>query len=223
MTERDSTAATKGNRTMPRVTRAKQPPLSPVELELLLRALNRRHPGLTIAFNLMGRLGLRAGEALAARESWIHDLTGENAVFVIPPEATKTGVGRTLPIPGALKLALLHRPFQDQLDALETKRSNPPLSRNRWGGPPTQQYMTRCLRNVATLVLKRSLRSHTLRHTFATRLLPHTNLRVVQLTLGHKSIKSTELYTHPTLTDIRNALDRLEVESISAYLGETNQ
>ena len=39
---------------------------------------------------------------------------------------------------------------------------------------------------------------HTLRHTYADRLLAYTNLRVVQLLLGHKSITSTQIYTHPT-------------------------
>jgi site-specific recombinase XerD len=52
---------------------------------------------------------------------------------------------------------------------------------------------------------------HKLRHSFATRLLQSENIRTVQELLGHKSISSTQIYTHLSQPQLRDATVRNRV------------
>lgn len=59
-----------------------------------------------------------------------------------------------------------------------------------------------CMRDLfvkacAKAGIKKPVQSHSLRHAFATHLLERgVNIRVIQTLLGHRSLRSTEIYTH---------------------------
>lgn len=59
----------------------------------------------------------------------------------------------------------------------------------------------------------KAVRSHSLRHAFATHLLEKgVNIRIIQTLLGHSSLRSTEMYTHVSKTylqDTKSPLDSL--------------
>lgn len=67
----------------------------------------------------------------------------------------------------------------------------------------------RFLRRLSLQSIGRSIYPHVLRHTFATDLTDFTNLRVIQILLGHKRLNSTQVYTHPNSDQLQSAVDNL--------------
>jgi len=69
-------------------------------------------------------------------------------------------------------------------------------------------------RSVSKAGIKKTIKPHTLRHSFATHLLENgTNLRYIQTLLGHTSPKTTETYTHATtkkLNEVKSPLDFMD-------------
>ncbi len=68
----------------------------------------------------------------------------------------------------------------------------------------------RVLRSLSLQSIGRPVYPHMLRHTFATRLLSVSNLRIVQKVLGHKHIASTQIYTHPSNDEIADAINKMK-------------
>jgi tyrosine recombinase XerC len=116
---------------------------------------------------------------------------------------------RQIPIgPGAVK-AILH--------FLDLRRADPgaaafdaePLFINKHG----QRLSTRSVRRkldkyLLEAGLDLSVSPHTLRHSFATHMLRRgADLRSVQEMLGHQSLSTTQIYTHVSGEDVREAFD----------------
>jgi site-specific recombinase XerD len=80
--------------------------------------------------------------------------------------------------------------------------------------PTSAQKAFQRARERARIVKRISF--HTLRHTFATHLLEDgTNVRTIQSLLGHRSLESTQRYTHLAknyLNQTKSPLDRLRGE-----------
>ncbi|MCA8992071.1 MAG: tyrosine recombinase XerC [Planctomycetaceae bacterium] len=88
-------------------------------------------------------------------------------------------------------------------------RASGPLFTNRFGTRLTTRSVGRMLEKYIKQVGLDSITSpHTLRHSFATHLLDGgADLRAVQELLGHKSLTTTQIYTHVSTRRMRETFD----------------
>jgi integrase/recombinase XerC len=85
-----------------------------------------------------------------------------------------------------------------------------PVFTNRFGRRLTTRSVGRMLEKYLQVTgLDRRTSPHTLRHSFATHLLDRgADIRSVQELLGHKSLVTTQIYTHVSTANLRAAYER---------------
>ena len=192
--------------------------LSFMECEKLLTEL--RHPSTSIrtteqnlrnhaCATLMLEAGLRIGEVVRLR---IDDL-----VFGGKPKPTlickagiaEKGCNREIPLTRAAEQAI-----QQMIDKvwhdLDSDFMFPAFPGRLKHRPITPRQLERIISLAAKNSIGRHIRPHVLRHTFATRLMKYANMRIVQTLLGHKSITSTQVYTHPGKDDLEIAIAAMQ-------------
>jgi len=150
--------------------------------------IDPRYPAL---ITLMSRGGLRLSEVarLKARDV---DLKGG----VITVRSGKGRKDRAIPIPKGSK-----RHLQVILRFLKGEDPIFPWSR---------RTINRIVKRIAEKAgIEKRVTPHTLRHTAATRMLKRgMNIRAVQKVLGHKSLTTTQRYTHLTIEDLKEEMER---------------
>jgi len=150
---------------------------------------------------LMYACGLRISEATTLE---IGAIDGANRLLRIIGKGDKQ---RLVPLPA---------PLLDELRGLWRSHRHPRwLFPNRDGANPVSPHVLGRTFRAATAAanITQPITAHSLRHSYATRLLEHgVDTRVVQILLGHANIATTAIYTHltePTRVSLRGVLDRL--------------
>jgi integrase/recombinase XerC len=90
------------------------------------------------------------------------------------------------------------------------RKPNAPVFTNKFGKRLTTRSVGRLLeKHLKTAGLDRRTTPHTLRHSFATHLLDRgADIRSVQELLGHKSLATTQIYTHLSTAGLRRIYEK---------------
>jgi len=167
----------------------------------------RKHP-LPLAWHLMLHAGLRVGEVV--KLAWCDVLWQAQPKDAIDIDAAiaKGGRARTIPVSKHLASIIL-AVWKQQSDRYDWAPAHYALATRPNARPVSIRTIERAVATVGHAAGGTVITPHTLRHTFATRLLRVTNLRTVQLALGHARIGTTEIYTHPNQDDLRKAISQI--------------
>ncbi|KLI76431.1 MULTISPECIES: site-specific tyrosine recombinase XerD [Lacticaseibacillus] len=142
-------------------------------------------------FELMYATGLRVSELIGLRMDQLHlamnllQVTGKGdkeRLVPISPQATEW----------------VNRYLRDARPQLIKQQQPKAVFVNFHGHALTRQAIWKNLKTyIASVGIQKDVTPHTLRHSFATRLLENgADLRVVQELLGHSDISTTQIYTH---------------------------
>lgn len=152
--------------------------------------------------------GLRVGELVQLRQSDLYFHGCIVSQLVIRAEISKTKTERTIPISQRLTVAIQILKTQVWLKdgALLNHYA---FYCNNFDKHITSRQVERIVLHAGHVALNRRVTPHMLRHTFGTRVLRKSNMRVTQELLGHRRISSTQIYTHPNNQDKKDAIDGL--------------
>ncbi len=171
--------------------------------EVSLLFSSTTNPKHRLLLKLIYSCGLRVSEAATLKTT---DLDLDNRTLHI--RCGKGKRDRIVPIPESL--------CKEIREFILPSNQNPYLFVSRPGreGHLTTMSVNMIVKKATRkAAIKKSVRPHTLRHSFATHLLEQgTDIRYIQEFLGHKRITTTELYTQVSrvsLKGISNPLDKL--------------
>jgi len=171
-----------------------------------MRIINAvEHPLYRNCLNVMYSCGLRLGEAVKIQVSHIEKSTSSLTII------GKYNRQRLAPIPPTTLQALR--------DVWKIHRHKKYLFPNRYAKTHVSYSTVRVAFKQACLSVGiKDVTPHVFRHSFATRLLENgVDTRIVQMLLGHSSIRSTQIYTHlttPIQVTVRKAIEKIMTSPI---------
>ncbi|MFP6659764.1 MAG: tyrosine recombinase XerC [Pirellulales bacterium] len=148
--------------------------------------------------------GLRVSELVGLREG---DLDFDGGVVRVLGKGKRE---RLTPIGSFAVRALRNWLAVRKLAADQPDGAAAPVFVNKFGRPITTRSVARMLEKYLKLTgLDMRTSPHTLRHSFATHLLDAgADIRSVQELLGHKSLVTTQIYTHLSTAGLREAYEK---------------
>lgn len=180
--------------------------LRTLPLDLSPRNWKKARNVLAILFMLDA--GLRVGEVINVTYSDSFFQNEPVQTLILRPAFTKRHREREIPLTDRLRFAL-KRFCPGRLMIENFPLTQKLISRTPQGPPLTTRAIEKMTENAGMNSLHFPVHPHMLRHTWATRLLKLTDIRTVQILLGHAHLSSTQIYTHPNSDDMKTAIGKL--------------
>ncbi len=148
--------------------------------------------------------GLRVSELVGLCDG---DLDFEEGIVRVRGKGRKE---RLAPVGSFAARALRDWLAARKLSPKEASGTEAPVFTNKFGRRITTRSVARTLdKHLRTTGLDSRTSPHTLRHSFATHLLDRgADIRSVQELLGHKSLVTTQIYTHLSMANLQAAYER---------------
>lgn len=197
---------------VPKLTRKLPEVLEHNEIESMLETMDMSRPSAQrnrAIIEVMYSCGLRVSELIGLK---INDIDYLEQLVLVTGKGNKQ---RLIPIGSeALKHTQLYLNHIRNQQA-ESKSGAGILFLNNRGGALSRVYVFKLIKRLAAEAgIRKNVSPHTLRHSFATSLVEAgADLRAVQQMLGHKSITTTEIYTHLDRTYLKDVLKQYHPRS----------
>jgi len=179
-----------------------------LSLPALRSAIDLQKQPLRLGLALMLDAGLRVGEITKLAWVDLQWLGKPKTILEVPASAAKGHHVRRLPITpwllGQIEAALCYH-----FTPLRFLASHYLLARVPGGNPIDIRSIERTVTKLGRDAIGQRITPHTLRHTFATRLLEVSDLRCVQEALGHRRVNTTQIYTHTNPDRMHAALCKM--------------
>ncbi|MBA7608981.1 Tyrosine recombinase XerD [subsurface metagenome] len=189
--------------------------INETEIQKLLSAAQLRDTRDFVMIFLALSTGLRVSELVGLFIEDVCPFNEVSRILSVPSRIGKGGKKRDIPLNQDTRDILTEfiriKGIRQQLTNSDSFLFVSHHTRN----PLSSRDFQRIVKNLSIKSIGRSITPHTLRHTYATRLLRHTNLRVIQELLGHAWLNTTQIYTHVSIDDAQQAISNFKLPSTS--------
>jgi len=153
--------------------------------------------------------GLRNSEICSLTIELVYSFDIVPCILVLPGSISKGNNPRDIPLNPDIREHLKQYMSWKNNDSGFTPPDTFLFTSKFTGNQLSPRDFQRICGTISKKAIGRSINPHVLRHTFATRLLSVSNLRIVQKVLGHINIQTTQIYTHPSNSDVSEAINKL--------------